>query len=112
MQRLKRLPLLRRLENTLDSLTRHVETLTAELGSWSKPLMMGASIVTCLLILSMCSGCSPKIVKPQLPPQADARSVPAFTGRTHRDVILYVLELRQSCLASEADKAAIRQVFK
>lgn len=112
MQKLKKLPLLTQLGNTTKSLLGSVKPLLGRLNLSSRPLMMAALIVGFLILCFVLCGCSPRMVRPSLPPQADPRPVPEFEGRTYRDVLLYVVELRESCQASEADKAAIRDVFK
>ena len=68
-------------------------------------------LVLSLLTFSLLSGCSPRIVRPPLPPQADARTVTPFTGATYRDVTLYAIETRTGWLSCEQDKRAIRQVY-
>lgn len=66
-------------------------------------------LISCWLLL----GCAPqtRIVRPPLPPQAEAREVPPFEGQTYRDVIQYVIQLKEFAYQSEADKAAIRRVY-
>lgn len=111
MQRTKLLDSLKPLGSTLASLLRPVGKLLRLPKMLPRSLMTAALIATFLVICFCLSACNPKIVRPSLPPQADPRPVPAFNGRTYRDVILYVIELRESCQASEADKAAIRRAL-
>lgn len=115
MQRLKQLPLLQRLRSMLKTSLRPVAGLLTVRVKLSKRQMMVASIAT-LAILFACfflMGCAPqtRIVRPPLPPQAQPREVPSFQGQTYRDVILYVIELKETAQQSEADKAAIRRVY-
>ena len=113
MQKLKRKPLLERVGNMLSDLLPPVDKLLTPHVWWPKFLRTIVLIVVCLMLLSLCSGCTTtKVVRPELPPQADAREIPQFQGETHRDVIQYVILLREACYAAEADKAAIRRVFK
>lgn len=58
----------------------------------------------------MLSGCQTQKAR-SLPQQADPRSLPAMKGKTYRDALLYIPELRESFLACEADKEAIRKAF-
>lgn len=111
MQRLKRKPLLMQLASTLRNLTGSASKLLPPLVRWPTWLTTLALIVCFLLALSLASGCSPRIVRPPLPPQAEARVIPTFDGKTWRDVLYYVVELRQTCQASEADKSAIRYLY-
>ena len=112
MQKLKRKPLLPPLADTLRNLLRPVGGLLETLSPLPRWLTMGALIGVCLLLLLTCSGCAPaRTIRPSLPPQADAREIPAFQGQTYRDVILYVIELREVAQQSEADKAVIRKVY-
>lgn len=111
MQKLKRIPLLQRLESTLRSLPKLGSKLLARLPRLPDPVMTVALIATTLVILAMCSGCSPRVVKPSLPAQADARPMPVYEGRTYRDAILYLIEVREWGMSCEADKAAIRRVY-
>lgn len=112
MQKLKRKPLLPPLADTLRNLLGSEKGLLGTLTPFGKPAMTAALIVFFLILFLALSGCSPRMVRPTLPPQADAREIPAFQGQTYRDVILYVIELREVAQQSEADKAAIRAVFK
>lgn len=112
MQRLKRLPLLKRLESTLGNLLKPVKGLLETLPPFGKPAWIALMLLT-VLILAMCSGCTPaKTVRPSLPPQADPREMPAYDGQTFRDAILYLIEVREWGMQCEADKSAIRQVYK
>lgn len=108
MQKLKRLPLLRRLAGTVGRLRDSVLNLLERLDLSRNWLMTAVLIVT--LILLLC-GCSPRTVKPDLPAQADARAVPEFDGQTYRDVLLYLIELREMAYSCEIDKASIREVY-
>ncbi len=111
MQKLKRKPLLQPLGDTLRSLLRPVDGLLDKLTPFGKPVMMAALIVVFLILCSALSGCAPRTIRPTLPPQAEPREIPAFEGQTYRDVILYVIELREVAQQSEADKAVIRRVY-
>lgn len=113
MQKLKRLPLLQRLSNTLKNSLEPVRGLVKPQIKLPKSLTTVAWIALCLLALWLLLGCAPqtRIVRPPLPPQAEAREVPPFEGQTYRDVILYVIELKETAQQSEADKAAIRRVY-
>lgn len=109
MQKLKRKPLSQLLGNTLGSLLTPVNKLLDRLPV-SPSFVTTAALIVILAMLLL--GCSPaKTVKPTLPPQADAREVTVFSGRTHRDVMLYSVQLREGWLSCESDKAAIRSVF-
>lgn len=102
-------PLSGKLGNLLKPVSRLVETLPISTNS----LTTVAWIVLCLLVLWICSGCTTqRAVKPTLPAQAEPRSLPSFHGRTYRDVMGYVIELREFGLSCESDKAVIRYVFK
>lgn len=112
MQKLKRTPLTQQLNDTLRILVQRVGTLRSELGLSFAWWMMAALTVLCLLILSMLSGCTTtRVVRPPLPAQAQPRPLPPFDGRTYRDVVQYVIEVREWGMACEADKAAIRYVY-
>lgn len=75
-----------------------------------RAIIAPALIAGPVLLLTL-TGCAQKTVRPSLPAQADARPLPKWKGKTYRDLILYIGELRESCMASEADKAAIRETF-
>ena len=47
-----------------------------------------------------------------MPPQANARAVPDFNGRTHRDVLLHAIEVKEGWLACEAEKKVIRKLYE
>lgn len=113
MQKLKRQPQLKQLGNTLGSLLGPVVKPLRPQFKLPKSLTMVASIVGLALICWLLWGCAPqtRIVRPPLPPQAEPREVPSFQGQTYRDVILYVIELKEVAQQSEADKAAIRRVY-
>lgn len=111
MQKLKRLPFTKRLESTLGSLLRRGRNLLGELPLSGKPGLIALMLLT-VLILAMCSGCSPRMVKPELPPQADARDMPPYDGQTMRDAILYLIEVREWGMACESDKSVIRHVWE
>ena len=111
MQKLKRRPLLQRLGDTLENLRQRALLPLWRLGISPRLVMTAALIGLFLMGCLALSGCAPRTVRPTLPPQADPRPVPQFQGKTYRDVILYVIELKESCQASEADKAAIRRVY-
>lgn len=111
MQKLKRIPLSQRLANTLKTLPKLGGKLLLKLPRLPDPLTTVVLIASTLLILAMCSGCSPRMVKPTLPPQADSRQMPLYDGKTYRDAILYLIEVREWGTQCEADKAAIRRVY-
>lgn len=113
MQKLKRLPLLKQLENMLSNLLPSVLTLPSLLSELPRFLKKAALIVLCLLLLWMLFGCTAtRTVRPPLPPQADARQINDFHGRTHRDVMRYAIEMREGFMSCEADKASIRSLYK
>lgn len=104
----------KRLESTLRNLIGRVVRQIDGLGSSFGYLTTVVWTAIFLLALAICcSGCAPQIrtVRPPLPPQAQAREVPSFQGQTYRDVILYVIQLKEVAQQSEADKAAIRRVY-
>ena len=111
MQKLKRSPLLQRLDSTLKNLSKRADKLLDRLPLSNNSLKTIAWIVACLLALSMLSGCAPRTVKPTLPSQIDPRPIPDFEGQTYRDVILYVIDMREGFQSCEADKNAIRGLF-
>lgn len=111
MQRLKRKPLLLRLGSTAKNLLDSVDRRVDRLGPLPQFLGMLAWMLLCLGLLLTLFGCTTRAVRPPLPPQAEAREVPSFQGQTYRDVILYVIELKETAQQSEADKAAIRRVY-
>lgn len=113
MQKLKRRPLLTPLVDTLQRLLGFERGLLGILSPFGKPLVI-ALIVTMVLTLAMCSvACVPqtKTVRPSLPPQAEARDMPAYDGQTFRDSILYLIEVREWGMQCEADKSVIRKVY-
>lgn len=113
MQKLKRKPLLQRLGSTLANLLKPVSNLLTVRVKLPKHLMTAALIGLCLLGFFLLSGCTPaKTIKPPLPPQADPRPLPRFTGSTYRELILWSIDVRESFLSCEADKAAIRRMYK
>ncbi len=103
-------PLLKRASDTLKSLLAPVKKLLDTSPLSPIFLMMAVSILFCLLLLSGCS--TTKTVKPTLPAEAQPRSAPKFHGKTYRDAMKYVAELKEYGRQCEADKAAIRYVFK
>lgn len=114
MQKLKRIPLLQRLESTLKSLPRLGSKLLLRLPRLPDPLTTVVLIASCLLLLALCSGCVTKTVRTPLPPlpsQADPRPLPRFTGSTYRDSILWSIEVRESFMSCEADKSVLRKVY-
>lgn len=112
MRKLKRTPLTQQLNNTLRILMQRVATLKNALEPSFAWLMMAALIALSLVIFSMLSGCTTtRVVRPPLPAQAQPRPLPPFDGRTYRDVVQYVIEVREWGMACEADKAAIRYVY-
>lgn len=111
MQKLKREPLLKRASDMLGSFLESGRSLLSGLRLSPDWLTTAASIVLLILLLCALLGCSPRTIRPTLPPQAEPREIPDFQGQTYRDVILYVIELRESAMACEADKGAIRYLF-
>ena len=111
MQKLKKKPLLQRVENTVENLLASANKPLALLAVLPKPLVTIVLIALCLLFFSLLCGCSPRMVKPTLPPQAEPREMPVFAGKTNRDTVLYAIEVREWGLSCEADKAAIRKVY-
>lgn len=114
MQKLKRQPLLKRLGSTLSNLLPPVDkllTFHVKLPKWTM-----TAVWTGLLLLAcwMLFGCTTqtRTVRPPLPPQADARPMPRFLGSTYRDSIQYTLEVREWGMGCEADKTAIRRMYK
>lgn len=102
----------KQVSSTLGNLLKPAGRLLQPLGTLPRWLTTGAWIVGLVLLCWMCFGCTQtRIVRPPLPPQAEPREVPSFQGQTYRDVILYVIELKETAQASEADKAAIRRVY-
>lgn len=105
----------KRLESTLKNSLKPVSELLTVRVKLPKRQMMVALIGLLILgfVIFSLIGCAPRtrIVRPPLPPQAQAREVPSFQGQTYRDVIQYVIELKEAAQQSEADKAAIRRVY-
>lgn len=112
MQKLKRKPLTEQLSDTLKNLLQPVKSLLKPLDLSPRWLTMGVLIGCCLLLLVMCSGCTPRTIRPPLPPQAEPRPMPQFTGQTFRDSILWSIEVREWGMSCEADKGAIREVYR
>jgi hypothetical protein len=110
MQKLKRPDLSSRIGSILGSLQGFVSNRLLPVRLWPKSLTTIALVGICLLVLLMCSGCHP--VRPELPHQADPRPLPPFSGKTYRDALQYIPELRESFLACEADKRTIRKVME
>lgn len=110
--------MLNRLLRPLASMTKNLQqyVLTArELLPLSPGFRwVAASIVLCLLLLLTLSGCAPqtKTVRPPLPSQAQPRLVPDFTGSTHRDVLMYAIELREGWLSCESEKGVWRHMHE
>lgn len=111
MQRLKRLPLLKRLASSAQNLIGSVSNRLENLQPFGKLATIVWIAVLILLLIVLC-GCSPRTVKPSLPAQAQAREMPTYDGQTYRDAILYLIEVREWGMSCESDKAAIRSVFK
>lgn len=111
MQKLKRPDLSQRVGNILGSLKSYVGNLLPLAKPWPRSLTMIACLVLFLLVLSMCSGCQPRVIRPDLPPQADPRPLPPFNGKTYRDALHYIPEIRESFLSCEQDKRTIREVM-
>lgn len=114
MQKLKRKPLLMRLEIIFERLIVSTAKLPDRIAAWPRSRMMSVLTVLFLLpcVMFWISGCTTtRVVRPPLPPQAEARVVSTFDGKTWRDVLYYVVELRSGWQACESDKAAIRYVY-
>lgn len=111
MQKLKKPDLSSRIESTLQSLRSSVSNLLSLAEPWPRYLMMIVLAVCFLLVLLMCSGCQPQMVRPDLPHQADPRALPPFEGKTYRDALQYIPELREAFLSCESDKRAIRSIL-
>lgn len=111
MQKLKRPDLSSRIESTLQSLLRPVTGTLRSLPSFGPIPKMAVCLGLCLLIFLMLSGCQPKVVRPELPAQADPRPMPSFKGTTYRDALIHIPELREWGTACEADKAVIRRMY-
>ncbi len=112
MQKLKRKPLATQLERIYERLLALTDRALSTVERLPRWLTMVVLIVLSAGIFFSVSGCSPRIVRPPLPPQADARTVTPFTGATYRDVTLYAIETRTGWLSCEQDKSAIRQVYR
>ncbi len=112
MRKLKRKPPLMQLASISRNLTGFVGKLLRPVVRWPALLTMTALIVGCLLGCSLLWGCSPRVVRPPLPPQAEARVIPTFDGKTWRDVLYYVVEVRSGWQSCEADKSAIRYLYR
>lgn len=111
MQRRKDSGLLRQAGSLLNNLLRPVLKLPQRLGLSRPSLTTIACLVLCLLVLLMLCGCQPKLVKPTLPQQADPRELPQFHGKTYRDALQHIPELREAFMACESDKSAIRRMW-
>lgn len=101
-------------ESTLRNLLRPVGELLTVRVKLPKLPMTAVWIALCLLLFWMLCGCTP--VKkggsiPPLPPQADPRPMPRFTGNTFRDSILWGIEVREWGMSCEADKSVLRRVY-
>lgn len=111
MQKLKKPERLRQLVLLVESLPLLALRLTERFGISPRSLTMIASAVIFLVLLSTLSGCAPRVVKPSLPAQADPRPMPKFKGKTYRDALMHIPELREAFLSCEADKLAIRKAL-
>lgn len=97
-----------------------VSKLTASTARLVEPLSLSPAFkavvgtVMLVIVLFWLFGCSTpsRTVRPTLPPQANARTVPDFNGRTHRDILLHAIEVKEGWLACEADKSAIRKLYE
>lgn len=113
MQKLKRKTWRMRLGNILETSRQSLQMLGVTPRELRPLLRTAALIVLFLLIFSALSGCTTvKTVKPPMPPQAQARPLPPFHGQTYRDAILYLIEVREWGMSCEADKSAIRRMYK
>lgn len=112
MQKLKKPDLLSRIESTLQHLQQPVRGTLIWLESYWKPLTTAALIFLFLLLFATLSGCQPAIVRPTLPAQAEPRPMPQFHAKTFREALIHIPELREWGTQCEADKEAIRQVFR
>lgn len=111
MQKLKKPGLLSRIVGTLVRLQPPVRRMLILLETFRWPLTTAALMFLFLLLLATLSGCQPKVVRPTLPAQAEPRPMPEFKGRTYRDALIHIPELREWGTSCEADKEVIRQVF-
>ena len=111
MQKLKKSGPSKRIESLLSASRMRANRLTDRLGFLPLSLMTIVSLAGFLLVLSMLSGCQPRTVRPSLPQQADPRPLPEFKGKTYRDALMYIPELRESFMACEADKEVIRKAM-
>lgn len=111
MQKLKRPGLSSRIVGTLVRLQQPVRRMLTLLEIYRWPLTTAALMFFFLLILATLSGCQAQVVRPTLPAQAEPRPMPEFKGRTYRDALIHIPELREWGTACEADKTAIREAF-
>lgn len=111
MQKLKRPGLSSRIVGTLARLQTPVRKTLTLLESYWKPLTTAALIFLFLLLCASLCACSPKVVRPTLPAQADPRPMPPFNGTTFREALIHIPELREWGTQCEADKTAIREAF-
>lgn len=105
--------LLKPIRSTVTKLTGSAAKLVSPL-SLSPGFKVAAGIVMLVIVLLMLCGCSTasRTVRPPLPPQAQPRTVPDFTGRTHRDILLHAIEVKEGWLSCEQDKRSIRELYK
>lgn len=103
-------PSLKQASGTLKSLLAPVKKLLSNPPLSPMFLMTAALMLFFLLVLSACS--TTKTAKPTLPAEAQPRTAPKWHGKTYRDAMKYVAELKEYGRQCEADKAAIRYVFK
>lgn len=110
MQRLKRLGLTKQLEWLTSGLLKPLTQISVRLAPSRALLVTIALIVLCLLMFLLLSGCANQPSR-SLPAQAEPRPMPQFKGRTHRDALMHIPELRQWGMSCEADKEAIRRAL-
>ena len=77
----------------------------------SKVIVLGL-MLACLLLLSAC--CKPCLQTP--PPQAPdhllvVRPVPAFTGSTNEDLLMWAVSIRDNAIGCNADKATLKTLL-
>lgn len=112
--------LLPTLKNLLKLTVSTVSKLTDSAGKLVAPLSPSpgfkalAGTVMLAIVLFWLFGCSTqsRTVRPTMPPQANARAVPDFNGRTHRDILLHAIEVKEGWLSCEQDKVAIRRLYE
>lgn len=110
MQKLKRIGLFKRIESRIGDLLKPLTQITVRLSPSRGLLLTIALIVLSLMTFLLLSGCA-VAAKPRLPAQLDPRPMPQFKGKTTRDALMHIPELRQWGASCEADKEAVRKVY-